>query len=75
MHFKNHLADLIQELKRLDSDANIANPSYRYLIDELGSLSLENIRTQTDALLYFLVDSYDGEIAIRNKIAEFPHPK
>lgn len=63
-------SEIIQELEILYYyDKN--NYSYKYLIDKLLELTPDNVEYRKDQLLYFLVDSYDGEKKIRDKISRF----
>lgn len=70
-NFKNQLTRLIEELKNLNSNTNNTNASYNFLIDKLCKLSIENLESQRDLLLYFLIDSYDGDKEIANKVIDF----
>jgi hypothetical protein len=70
LNFNKQLDCLIDSLKLLQKNEP-DNPAYEYLIIKLSNLSIDNLQSQKDLILHFMVDSYDGNIELRNKIVEF----
>jgi hypothetical protein len=70
-NFYNRINELIAEIRKADQvDVNLKR-SYSHLISLLSNLSLANIRDEKDAIMYFIIDSYDGDTQVANKIVEF----
>jgi|GEM_PF-2314116 len=70
LNFSNKLDLLLKDLRILMSvDAD--NICYDYLIKKMSQLSIENIKAQKDSLTHFIVDSYDGDMDMGNRIIQF----
>lgn len=70
VNFNNKLEELINELKELQKK-DVTNDSYAYLINKLSQLSSENFDFLKELILHFIVDSYNGDINVGDKIIQF----
>jgi len=61
---------LIEVFKKAHWDSG-SSSSYKYLSDNLSSLSIDNINDKKSVILRFLADSYYGDNQIAIQISEF----
>jgi hypothetical protein len=69
-NFKRQLNVLIKEIEQHKNDPESA-PSYRFLLEQLSSLTLSNIDSRKGLIMHFLVDSYNGSSKIAAQAGEF----
>ena len=70
-NYKRRLESLVKELTALQTESNPPNSSYEYLITELTDLSYPDLKKKKNELMYFLVDSYNGDKKTGDSIGEF----
>jgi hypothetical protein len=69
-NFKRQLNALIEQIKQCRDDPE-STPSYRILLEQLSSLTLNNINSKKGLIMHFLVDSYNGSGNIAAQVGEF----
>jgi hypothetical protein len=70
LNFERQLNALIEQIKQCRDDPESA-PSYRILLEQLSSLTLDNINSKKGLIMHFLVDSYNGSGKIAAQVGEF----
>jgi hypothetical protein len=70
--FLNKLNNIIQELKCAYNESYNKNISYKFLIDNLSVIySVSDLRKESNRILYFLADRYDGDPKVISELEIF----
>ncbi len=70
VNFNNQKKHLVDELRAFQNE-DPANTSYQYLLTQLSQLSLENLKSLKGKIIHFILDSYDGDTTMGDKIVQF----
>lgn len=70
-NFESSLKILIEIIQLENNKHSKSNPSYMYLLNKLSMLSDKNVGDIKDDIMYFIIDSYNGNKIIENKVVTF----